>query len=457
MPRYRQIAEGIGNAITAGQLKAGERLPPQRHLADALGVTVGTITRAYNEAQQRGWVQSRVGSGTYVHGDETSGSDFTLLTHESADGDNPSGMIDMSLSFAPYHSWRHDSLREALQSICHDPAAIAMASSYQADIGNLAHRQALGAWLEHLGFPTSGSLVVTQGGQHGLDLCLRTLTRPGELVAADALTYPGFNAAVRHAYLKPVGIPLDTEGMDVDALARLCQRQVPRLVYVTPDQNNPTSISMSEERREQLTALARQHDFWLLEDHVQYLPREDRGTSLLELAPERTLHVFSTSKVLSGGLRTGTLQVPDRVSQRIASSLRAETWMAPPLMVEATCRWITSPNADELIAWQTSEQQYRQQRAFERLARYHPQGQLRGSNVWLPLPEGRRSSEVHALLDSAGVRVSTPEPFCTGSEPAPQAIRLCVGAPRTREQLDRALDIILEVLESGDTSPWNTL
>lgn len=451
VPRYRKIAESIGSAIGTGVLSPGERLPPQRQLADAMGVTVGTITRAYNEAQHRGWVQSRVGSGTYVC--EERSTDLSFDVHLEGQ-DN--GMIDMSLSFAPHHVWRQQGLRDALSEICQDPDAIAMASQYQADIGNPAHRKALAEWLEHLGFTTRGELIVTQGGQHGLNLCLRTLTRPGELVAADILTYPGFNAAARHGWLKSAGIPLDDDGMDIDALTRLCQRQVPRLVYITPDQNNPTGVTLSEERRHQLAALARQHDFWLLEDHVQYLPAEDRGTSLLELAPERTLHVFSTAKVLSGGLRVGTLQVPERLRDRIASALRAETWMVPPLMVEAACRWIASPRTDELIAWQTEEQQFRHQWACERLAHYHPQGQLRGSNLWLPLPEGRRSSEVHALLENAGVRVSTPEPFCTGSDPAPQAIRLCVGSPHTRSALEQALEIIIEVLERGDTSPWST-
>lgn len=453
IPRYRQIAESIGKAIETGELGPGDRLPPQRQLADRLNVTVGTITRAYNEAHHLGWVQSRVGSGTYVCDQNSStASAFSMQPRECSDG-----VIDMSLSFAPPHPWRQQCLGEVLASIASDPATVAEVCEYQADIGTPHHRRALAAWLDSLSFPVFGSLVVTQGGQHGIDLCLRILTRPGELVAADALTYPGFNSAARHAHLKTLGIPLDEYGMDIAALERLCQRQVPSLVYVTPDQNNPTGVQLTEERRIQLAELARRHNFWIVEDSVQYVPSADRGTSMAHLAPERTLHIFSTSKLLSGGLRVGTLQVPDVLRERLGSALRAQSWMVPPLMVESACRWIASPRAQQLHDWQIEELQFRQELAQHRLAAYHPRGLTRGSNLWLPLPEGRRASEVHALLDQAGVRVATPEPFCTGSEPAPQALRLCVGSPDSRDALERALNIILEVLEDEGTSPWSTL
>lgn len=172
--RYRQIAAAIGDAIDQGRLAAGDRLPPQRTLADALGVTVGTITRAYAEAQQRGWVMSRVGSGTYVR--DTASHEPPFSVHVA---DDQSDVIDLSLSFAPPHPWRDECLRDALVEVSQDPAAIAMAAAYQPDIGTTAHRQALSQWLAALGFPLHEVLAVTQGGQHGLDVCLRALTRPG--------------------------------------------------------------------------------------------------------------------------------------------------------------------------------------------------------------------------------------------------------------------------------------
>ncbi|SEM90712.1 PLP-dependent aminotransferase family protein [Halomonas caseinilytica] len=452
-PRYRRIADAMADAITRGELAPGERLPPQRRLADQLGVTIGTITRAYAEAQRQGWVESRVGSGTYVRHREAE-STATFRAGQPVEN----GVVDMSMSLPPPHPLRPQGLRDTLLTLAEDSASLQRAVDYQPEYGLEGHRHQLAEWLGRLGMSANpDSLVITQGGQHGLTLALQALTRPGELVAADALTYPGFIGAARQAHLKLLGVPLDEQGMDIDALARLCARQPPRLVYTTPEQNNPTGACLTEARRERLVALAREHDFWLIEDNVQYLPEADRGTPLIELAPERTLRIFSTSKVLAGGLRIGTLELPEPLLGRIGSALRAQTWMVPPLMVETTCRWIASDASRRLLDWQTRELEARQRLARQRLANYPTSGRERSSNLWVTLPAGRRGSEVQELLAQRGVRVSTPEPFCVGSEPAPQALRLCLGPPASQEELDRGLCIILETLAEPPCSPWHTM
>ncbi|ATJ82354.1 transcriptional regulator, GntR family domain [Halomonas beimenensis] len=452
-PRYRRIAEHMAEAIRRGELAPGEKLPPQRQLADRLGVTVGTITRAYTEAQRQGWVESRVGSGTYVRLPED--EDATVFRAGVPVED---GVIDMSMALPPPHPLRPQGLQRALRTIAESPLALQAATDYQPEAGTPAQRARIAAWQGELGLPDDPDrLLITQGGQHGIHLALRTLAQPGELVAGDALTYPGFICAAQQAHLRLAAVPMDEAGLDVDALARLCARHPPRVLYLTPDLNNPTGARLSEARRERLAALAREHDIWLVEDAVQYLPRERRGTPLVELAPERTLHLFSTSKVLAGGLRIGTLTAPERLQERLCSALRSQSWMAPPLMVEAACRWMEDPASRELLAWQVEEIAARRARALERLAAFGAQSGEGSSLIWLPLPAGRRSSEVQALLARRGLKVSTPEPFCVGSEPAPQAIRLCLGPPEDREALERALAIVDEVLSEPPSSPWQTL
>lgn len=244
--------------------------------------------------------------------------------------------------------------------------------------------------------------------------------------------------------------------MDVEALARLCAQQ-PRLVYVTPDQNNPTGAVLSEARRERLAALARQHEFWILEDGVQYLPEAERGTPLYRLAPERTLFTFSTAKVLAGGLRIGVLRVPEALLEPLGAAVRVQSWMVPPLMVEAVCRCVESPAAERLLAWQIEEQAERQRLARQWLGEYAPTGRPHGSNLWLTLPEGLRAAELLAALKERGIRLTGPEPFCVGSEPAPQAVRLCLGGAHSQEALAQALKTIKETLLSPPPLPWRTL
>ncbi|MGR2740162.1 aminotransferase-like domain-containing protein [Billgrantia sp. Q4P2] len=451
--RYRAIAESIAVAIQSGELSAGQKLPPQRRLADRLGVTVGTVTRAYAEAERQGWVVARVGSGTFVRGNEApSGQDF-LASRPVEDG-----IVDLSLSLPPPHPMRVATLGRVLHEIAEQPEILQRAVEYQPDRGVPAHREQLADWMTRLGMPAEPEpLVVTQGGQHGINLALQALTRPGERIAADVLTYPGLITAASQAHLKVLGVPMDDQGMDMDALARLCVQQPPRLVYVTPDQNNPTGTPLSEARRERLVALARRHDFWIVEDGVQYLPEAERGTPIYRLAPERTLFIFSTSKVLAGGLRIGTLLTPPALRDRLGTTLRAQSWMVPPLMVEAVCRWVACGDSDILLEWLVQELGERQKLARQRLAGYATSGRLHGNNLWLPLPEGLRSAVFVEALTRRGVLVSSAEPFCVGSEPAPQALRLCLSAAPSREVLAQALDTLAQLLAEPPAAPWQTL
>ena len=453
-PRYRAIAEAIANSVADGSLAPGEKLPPQRRLADRLGVTTGTITRAYAEAERKGWLEARVGSGTYVRsGDGSTGAHFLALS-EAGDG-----VIDLSLSLPPPSQLRAEALARALRSITEDVDALHRSVEYQNEQGIPAHREQLAAWMGRLGMAVDpATLLITQGGQHGISLALHALIRPGERIAADALTYPGLISAAQQAHIKVIGIPLDDEGMDIDALERICaQQQPPRLVYVTPDQNNPTGILLSEARRLQLAELARAHDFLILEDGVQYLPETERGTPMHELAPERTLFLFSTAKILGGGMRIGAMKVPEPLLKRMGGALRAQSWMVPPLMIETVCRWADSGDAARLLAWQTEELGIRQSMARERLAKFEIQGRPHGANLWLKLPPGLRSAAMQASLEQAGVRVTSAEPFCVGSAAAPQALRLCLSAAPSREILELALERIVEALETPPASPWNTL
>ncbi|MBD3895540.1 PLP-dependent aminotransferase family protein [Halomonas sp. ML-15] len=447
-PRYRALSEAIAAAIERGELVPGDRLPPQRRLADALGVTVGTVTRGYAEAERQGWLQARVGSGTYVCGSAAAAA-FPIPGAEGSEG-----LIDLSLSLPPPHPLRAEALGRALNAIARQPRLLQAAVEYQAADGLLDQRHQLAEWLASLGMRLPAEeLLITQGGQHGISLVLQTLLRPGERLAADALTYPGLIGAAQQSHLKVDGIVMDDQGMDVEALARLCARQPPRLVYVTPDQNNPTGIALDETRRRRLVALAREYDIWLLEDGVQYLPAEARGTPLYQLAPERTLFVFSTAKVLAGGLRIGILRAPERLRERLAAGLRAQSWMVPPLMIAAVCQWLASGDAETLLAWQCEELVARQALARQRLAGFEISGQPLGANLWLTLPYGMRSAALIDALERRGVRVTSAEPFCVGSASAPQAIRLCLSAAASRETLDQALQILLEMLDAPPLAP----
>ncbi|WP_432698420.1 PLP-dependent aminotransferase family protein [Marinobacterium sp. YM272] len=446
-PRYKSLADQIASAIACGELKAGERLPPQRLLADALEVTVGTITRAYKEAERRGLVEAKVGSGTRVKGKSSDEPKFHHLSRATADS------VDLSLSIPIPSPLRERQFSAIMSRLSERPEALHNALEYQSEQGSLEQREQLATWLRGQAINVDPSeLLLSIGGQHADFLVLQALVRPGEAVASDALTYPGMIACARQLGLKHLPVSMDREGMRPDALERLCQRQRVRLLYLMPEHNNPTAAQMSEQRRREIVEIARRYDLLILEDGVQFVTRELRGTPFFELAPERAFYIFSVSKILSGGLRFGCLRAPAALIPQLAASLRAQFWSSPGVVGALACEWLASGDADSLISWQNRELSARHALLEKLFDGYDFHAHPCGFHAWLHLPEPWRASDFVEQARLRGVTLVSPEPFCVGSQPAPQAVRICITPPASIEALETGLTRLRELLAEGPRS-----
>ncbi|ARS52473.1 PLP-dependent aminotransferase family protein [Kushneria konosiri] len=451
-PRYRALAQAIERAIDNGELAPGDKLPPQRRLADALGVTVGTVTRAYALVEQSGRVSAQVGSGTYVHRQEP-GSAFADVMGTSHDG-----LVDLGMSLPPPHPERQATLGRLMSEISTDPAALEQAIHYPLDDTMATHRQRYADWLGHQGLAVDPEeLLITQGGMNGIALALSALLSPNDRLAAEALSYPGVISAARQQSLKMVAIPFDDEGIDVAALAARRERTPFRALYLMPEHHNPTTVQLSEKRREALVALARERDFWLIEDGVMHLPNDARGTPLYQLAPERTILLFSVAKILGGGLRSGIMRAPKGVLEPLRISLRNQCWAPPVLMAEIAGRWLTSNDADRLLSWQFEELEARQAMVREALGDFDITMRRGGFYAWLVLPGEHRAARLVETLEKEGVRVAPAEAFCVGSTAAPQAIRICLSAAPDRGALAQALSVIVDALSQNAPPRWQTV
>ncbi|MCM2131333.1 PLP-dependent aminotransferase family protein [Larsenimonas sp. GH3-8] len=454
-PRYKALADAIAEAISEGTLSANTRLPPQRRLADALGVTVGTITRAYSEAEQRGLVTARVGSGTYVR-DSTSAFGFSHIAPQVQQEDDS---IDLSLSLPPPTPERAAGLQRAMKQLSGSMPAMADALSYQPEAGMASSRQTLAHWMGTLGLPVQPEeLLINQGGMHGIFITLLALLAPGERIASEELSYPGLISAVQQLHLKTVTVGQDSDGIDVTGLMRRYEQQPFKALYVMPEHHNPTTVAMSQARREALVAFAREKDIWLIEDGVLFVPEAARrGTPLYRLAPERTIYLFSLAKLLGGGLRTGVMRAPEALHTRLNAAIRAQSWMPPPLMASLACAWIEHGDADRLLAWQHEELRIRQAMGRDALRGHDVHGHEHGFYLWIVLPAGQRASRLIDELARQHVYLTPGEAFCVGSTAAPQAVRLCLSAAASREQLARALAILKHALDNPAPALWETV
>jgi DNA-binding transcriptional MocR family regulator len=166
-------------------------------------------------------------------------------------------------------------------------------------------------------------VIVGQGSLQLLDLIARTLLILGDLVYAEAPTYDRTLTTLRRAGARVVGWPVSNDGVDVAAVERALEvGHRPILFYLIPDFQNPSGSVLSLEKRERLVGLARDYDFWLVED-APYRPLRYRGEelpALFDLAPERVLLLSSYSKLISPGLRVGYAVAPPSLARGLARS-----------------------------------------------------------------------------------------------------------------------------------------
>ncbi|WP_034841891.1 aminotransferase-like domain-containing protein [Endozoicomonas numazuensis] len=441
-PKYKALADAIEVAITEGELNSGDRLPTHRALADQLGVTIGTITRGYAEAERRRLVTARVGSGTFILGKVWEKRDFSVPEPQETD------LIDLSLSL-PVPARREQVLAKSLSSIAEEWQHLSSLLDYHPETGIARHREAMSRWMRYHGMEADPDhILITSGGQNANMLTLQGLLRPGDIIASEHLTYPGFINAARQWQLRHMGLSMDQHGLTPEALEECCNQFKPRLLYVMPNLQNPTATAMPLGRRQEILDVARRHNLVILEDDAQFIPPENRLPSLYSLAPERVVYTSSFSKSLAGGLRVGFIVSPEDLHQKIRVAMRNNCWSAPPLMSEVATEWIDSGEAWQLTAWQREEILHRQLILEDTIGHLDIQSQPYSFHAWLKLPEPWRAETFVQQLESKNVKVLHSEVFAVGSSAVPQAVRICISSPSSRERLRQGLETISDMLAS---------
>lgn len=444
-PRYLAIADALADDISQGRLTAGIRLPTHRDLAEALGVTVGTVSRAYGEARARGLVVGEVGRGTFVRGPTPVPDAPSLAIPESPD----LGTIDLSLNFM--RSERSSSLiPESLRELADDPSAVSLLEEYRPQPGALRHREAGAEWIARGGLSvTPDRVLLCAGAQHAMTVALLGLTRPGDGLLTGSLTYPAITALARTLHLELHGIEMDEHGLVPEALESACRAHKPRALYCMPNLQNPTTRLMPLARREAIAEVAARHGLAVVEDDAYGFLLEDPPPPIATLYEHRTYHLTSCSKALSPGLRVGWLALPPGDRSRFVEALWATTVMAPALMAELATRWIASGAAEALIDDRRREARARQAIARTCLSEHRYESHPESLQVWLQLPATMRPGEIVARAQRRGVAVTSGEAFAVGSAAPSRAIRVALGGARTHERLRTGLSILDELLRTG--------
>jgi GntR family transcriptional regulator/MocR family aminotransferase len=371
-----QVYARVRSAIVEGRLAAGDMLTPTRTLAGQLGLSRFTVTEAYGRLVAEGIVEGRRSQGTFVTSDIESPSSAERVSSAM----RPRAVVAEMRSFAdpartkpprfdlragrpdlalfPLRAWRR----------CTTTALQTTPPNYGDPVGDHELRTVLAHWIGRTRgvVSTPADVVVTSGALHGLDLTARAMLEPGEIVAVEEPGYPPAVHQLRISGYSVVGVPVDENGLIVDAIPNDA-----RLVYVTPSHQFPLGAVLSHRRRLSLLRWARANNAAIVEDdydsHLRYASRPLEPLQRLD-TDGRVVYLGTMSKVFSPSLRLGFVVAPRGIVPALAAVRYAVDWCPPWPNQAATARFIADGHLDRHIARAPRRYRARRDRIVRRLA-----------------------------------------------------------------------------------------
>ena len=438
-PLYERLLAVMARDISSGALPAGARLPPQRELAHAAKLGLGSVTRAYTEAERRGMISARVGRGSFVAQRERPAADQ---------------MINMALNWPPLAP-AEARIAEAVAKL-HRRPDLASAVAYAPRAGAERHRAAMTAWLAYAcGLKGLGAdrVVLCCGAQQAMALALNAACRPGDTVLCEEATFYGLKPLADAAGCPLQGVAMDGEGLIPEALEAALRSSGARAVYVLPTLQNPTARIMGVKRRETIAEMARRLKLWIIEDDVYGLYAGAlRPPPIAALAPDRTFFVASLSKLVAPGLRAGAVVAPDAQQQeKILLAIEGLVGAGDTFGRMIAAQWIEDGIAAEIARETVAEAQARLELALTILGAAAERPNSPASlHLWLPMSDLEAERAAGRAL-RAGVQVTPPNAPQVGDSQT-RGLRICLGPVSRRDTLEQGLRIVAEAVAGRERS-----
>ncbi len=451
-PLYLRLADQIERDIGSGKLPAGDKLPPQRNLAYDVGVTIGTVTRAYAVARERGLVSGEVGRGTYVLGD--SGHDGDVARIEVR-GPSPLSIIPEATPGSVKLRMDSTSASDVGQSTIIQKLLNRITSGHADKVGDYTRswpqdwREAGRKWLAVTNWSPDPQTIVSTAGCHAAIMAvIAVATAPGDKIAFEQLTYSSISRSANLIGRRSVVFGNDKNGADPEDFERLCAQQHPKLVFLMPSMQNPTLSIMPTDRMRAIVEVARKYNVWIIEDSIYSSLLEQKPGTLAALAPDRVFHVGGLSKAVSAGVRAGWVACPAHFAPRVQTAHKMVTGGISFMLAQLAADMVNSGEADAIRLKVRKEIAAREEMARRIFAgldfRSHPDVPY----LWMKLPEPWLSGTFKQVAANEGVLIDDEDEYKPGrGEKVYYRIRVGFSIPKTREDVAAGFSTIRRLVD----------
>ncbi len=398
-PAYAGLADALRELIGDGRIAYATRLPSERDLTNALGVSRTTVTRAYAVLRDSAYAEARQGSGTFTRlpGGRTRALDRALWP-----SDVGNGVIDLVCAAATAPPGIAAVYADAAADL---PAHLGSHGYFPAGLPDL--QAAVAQTYADRGLPTAPEqIIVTPGALAATAVIGSALAGPRDKVLMESPTYPNAMQALRIGGGRLVTMTLDPTGWDLDAVEATVTRHRPRLVHVMPDFHNPTGLLMTDADRARYGRLLTRHDAVPVIDEAHHLlPLDDTpaGTPFAAHAKD-AICVGSASKSIWGGLRLGWIRAPHTLVDKLTRA-RVGMDLGVPVLEQLVLAQLLGGDLDGLLQGQRQRLRTQRDAMASALAEHLPDWEFRmpsgGMALWCRLPSLRNGAGATALSTEA--------------------------------------------------------
>jgi DNA-binding transcriptional MocR family regulator len=440
-PFYKSLASLLEQHITNGYLAPGTKLPPQRELADFLDLNFTTITRAYKICEVKGLIYAVTGRGTFVA--PNAARSITISTDKIAN------CID--LGFVASFEQTNGLVTDIIQQVG-NKSYLEQLLNYNDPTGIPHQKTAALNWMESFGIHTDQEhAAIVSGAQNALAIALAALFEPGNRIATDLYTYSNFIELAKMFHIQLVPIPGDQFGMLPDELEKQCCQINIHGIFLMPSCCNPTTVMISDIRKQELAEVIHKHRLILIEDDIHaFLTAgiiSDYQQPMFNLLPEQSVYICGTSKSICSGLRVAYMVYGDALREKILQAIFNINVKTSSFDAEVITELILSGKAHEIV----SQKKQLALSANDIYSEYFPLRKNVGHPLsfyrWLPIQEHNDALQLESELKRQGIRIFHSDRFLSGQTTPDKYLRIALASTNTLEELKIGLKILKQYLD----------